>query len=632
MQDSSAHIMVVDDEPEIRNSLRLYLVTEGYSVATAARAQEALDALSRNPADIVITDIKMPEMDGLDLLSEIKETFPKTDVVMISGHGGMQHAIEALRRGAFDYLQKPIELDELGIIVQRAIEKRDAQKRFQEVQEHLYHAQKMESLGTLAGGVAHEFNNLMGGIVGYAEMALKSDKPDLQHRALEISLRGAKRASEIAQNLLRFARRERYRRIPLDLNQIIRDILALVQKDFEWDQIIVETDLHDLPDLAVDQSQFQQVFLNIIVNARQALRKVTDSTRKLRIESHTEGNRIIVSFDDNGPGVAPDLRKRIFEPFFTTKGVLAGGDTNAANGLGLSVVSGIVHGHGGRIHIEDSVLGGARFVLEMTHDNVETDARKSALICDDEVDIRRVMHTILKNGGFIVDEAENGRQALDKVDHNEYNIMFLDQMMPIMTGIEVLKELQRRGRDLPVVMVTAHRQPELAREALLAGAHECVYKPVRAQKLLALAEKYARPRSMLESRNVPVNHVCSENKNILVVDGDPVIRDIYSLILSQRGFRVKTVASATEAMEMTREHSYDLIILDMIMCDIAGDVVVRGMRANLPYTPILLSVDQATHDTIQNALRLGASCVVEKPMNPGHVVDQAMMLIAMQEG
>ncbi len=623
-------VLIVDDEKLIRDSLSRYLRAEGFEVVTAENGRQALELLNLRWVPVVVTDIMMPEMDGLELLQHIKRDYPKTEVIILSGHGQMQHAIDALRHEAYDYLQKPIDFDELLIVLERAFQKRDAERRYREMQERLYHAQKMDALGTLAGGVAHEFNNLMGGILGYCDMALKQGNPELTRKALEVSVKAATRAATIARNLLRFARRESGHAVNIDLNQVIRDTLSLLEKDLAKDQIQVECRLDNLPLLRFNEAQLQQVVLNLLVNARRAILSRDSRPGRIHVATTFADNRLSLRISDNGPGIASDQRRQVFEPFYTTWGLLGGGESATATGLGLSVVDGIVRGSGGEITIEDTPGGGATFIVNLPGQPDAQARRPRILVCDDESGVRRIMHLVLERSGFEVDEARDGREALLHVEEKDYSVVFLDQLMPDMDGLTVLKELALNRPEIPVVMITAVANHQLAREAILAGGRECVPKPVNNDKLVFLARKYAELAPTAEEDALrPPPDVPRESKHVLVIDANPVIRDIYNLVLARAGFRVTTLDTGAEAVERTRDSYFDLIIADTADQDMSEVAMIKAIRANNPYTPILLSTGNLTEEKKRSGLRAGASCVILKPVDPSSLIDSVLRLIGM---
>jgi CheY-like chemotaxis protein len=487
----------------------------------------------------------------------------------------------------------------------------------------------MEALGTLAGGVAHEFNNLMGGIIGYCDMALKSEGEDLPERALRISLKAANRASVIARNLLRFASRAEHRREPADLNTAVRDTVCLLQSDLESERIALQTDLQTLPAIRLDLAQMQQVFLNLVINARQALQDQRQGRRRIEIRTWCEGDRVCASVRDNGPGIPAEHLGRVTEPFFTTRGLLSGGE-GGATGLGLSVVDGIVRGHGGELSVTSDPGEGTCFTLRLPHIE-ETTATETprVLLIDDDPAILRLLGAILEHHDCRVVGAGGGPEALERIRDESFSVAVLDYSMPGMDGVEVLRELQLLAPDLPVIMLTALHTPELAREAVLAGARECLAKPINNEKLLFLIRKYGAGDDTYEPKTA--EPVATRQKHILVVDDDDTIRDVYGLVLARAGFRTTTVADQQEAVAHTEASYFDLIILDLLLPGADGQLLVRTLRANNPYTPIIISTSEASDHVLREGLNAGASRVLLKPVNPEGLVQEVTHLMAIYQ-
>ncbi len=223
-------------------------------------------------------------------------------------------------------------------------------------QDQLIHAEKMAGLGNLSASVAHEFNNLLGGILGSADTALEEAPSGDVKEALEVVRRAARRACVITDNLLRFSRKEDSHKEPADLNALVRDSLALLEPELRGREIHVETSFGELPLVPLDAGQMHQVLLNLLTNAANAIdRGGRIEVRTLEKSDHAE---LIVA--DDGPGVPAAERSRIFEPFFTTRRAGEGG-----TGLGLSVSYGIITGHGGRVEVDEREGGGALFRVEL---------------------------------------------------------------------------------------------------------------------------------------------------------------------------------------------------------------------------------------------------------------------------
>jgi len=220
-------------------------------------------------------------------------------------------------------------------------------------QDQLVHAEKMAGLGSLAASVAHEFNNLLGGILGSAESALEETPQGTARDALEVVRRAARRACGITENLLRFSRKDESHKEPVELNALVEDCVRLLEPEARARKVRLEAALDELPIVPADPGQIHQVVLNLLANAVHAV----DSGGRVRVETSAREDTVLVAVSDDGPGVPAADRSRIFEPFYTTRG--------DGTGLGLAVSYGIVTGHGGRIEVADALEGGARFEVRL---------------------------------------------------------------------------------------------------------------------------------------------------------------------------------------------------------------------------------------------------------------------------
>lgn len=341
------------------------------------------------------------------------------------------------------------------------------------LREQVLQSEKMAAMGQLISGVAHELNNPLTAVMGYSElMQREPDLPDTLHRDLEVIHDAAKRAAGIVQNLLTFARQNKGGRSRADINDLIERTLALRAYEQKVNNIQVIKLLNaDLPPIVVDSCQIQQVLLNLIVNAEQAMLQarghgqlVIQTVKKPAGESAAsggEGQTVEIVVSDNGPGIPVAHMNRIFEPFFTTKPVGQG------TGLGLSISHSLVQSHGGRLYVKSQPGSGSTFIIELPvveqSDPAPVDAPspapppavsdKRVLIIDDEPAIVRLLQRIVTAEGHGVDTAANGNEALLMLDRQSYHLIFCDMRMPGLSGGELYQELKRRNRALTGKMV-----------------------------------------------------------------------------------------------------------------------------------------------------------------------------------
>ena len=360
-------LLVEDSEDDALLVLR-ELQREGYEpchdrVDTAEAMSAALDD---QPWDIIISDYSMPSFSMPAALEMMKGKGLDLPFIIVSGAIGEEAAVSAMRAGARDYVMKG-NLARLGPAVERELreaEMRHEHKQMEEdkqrMEQQLHLAGRLAAVGELAAGVAHELNNPLAAVQGFAQLlASRSDLDESIREDIDSIYREAQRAAKITQNLLSFARRHNPEKRLISVNDALAQSLDLHTYSMRVNNIEIMVELDpDLPKTMADFHQMQQVFVNIITNAEQAM---TDAhgQGKLSVKTQTIGQNIRISFADTGPGMPKENLDRIFDPFFTTKEVGKG------TGLGLSICFGIVHEHGGRLYAKCKSGKGATFIVDM---------------------------------------------------------------------------------------------------------------------------------------------------------------------------------------------------------------------------------------------------------------------------
>ena len=231
------------------------------------------------------------------------------------------------------------------------------------LRQQLLQAQKLSSVGELASSVAHEFNNILTTIINYAKMGIRGQTPAAQAQAFEKILRGGQRAAAIVNSMLGFARNGSTRREPTDVVHLVEEVLLLTEKDLSKHRIQVEKRFQGRPVAAVVGGQIEQILVNLVINARQAM----PNGGRLRVEvrENTGGDTVEIKIADTGVGIPPENLRQIFEPFFTTKQPDEYG--RGGTGLGLSVCRQIIEQHHGRIRVESVVGKGSTFTVKLPH-------------------------------------------------------------------------------------------------------------------------------------------------------------------------------------------------------------------------------------------------------------------------
>ena len=319
--------------------------------------------------------------------------------------------------------------------------------RLRETQAQLVQAAKMSALGQLVSGVAHELNNPLSVIIGYGQLLLARDVPATLKRPLELMVAQGDRMAKIVRNLLYFARQRPPERAAVDIRQVMEQTLSLRLNHLTLSGIAVERDFPDaLPVINGDAQQLEQVFLNLLLNAEQAIHETKAAGRiALRARLRPDGRAIFAQVVDDGPGIPADALPRVFEPFYTTKTVGMG------TGLGLSVSYGIVQEHGGRLTV-DSRPGETTFTLELPvtapptpraaagERRVFDGVGKLVLVVEDEPSVLDLVVTLLGETGWRIDVAPGGRAGLGRVRRNRYDLIVSDIRMPDGDGQEFYEQ------------------------------------------------------------------------------------------------------------------------------------------------------------------------------------------------
>ncbi|MCS7190704.1 MAG: ATP-binding protein [Fimbriimonadales bacterium] len=384
-------VLIVDDEEDLRYIYVRQLRGDGYLLDTASDGEEAIEKIRTNEYAVILTDMRMPRKDGLAVIAAARDHLPDAEIIVLTGHGSLENALQAFKAGnIFEYLLKP--LDDIGVlntVVARAIERRNLRRHNRELFERLQQAyeelrqksealiqqEKMSAIGTLAAGVAHELNNPLTAVVGFAQMIaekLRANRPanwsdtDYQRvqQALENLVQGAHRARDIVSSLLRFARASKPdARSLIDINQVLRDTFIFTEHLLLRHGITLEKHLHaELPPVWGNAPRLQHVFTNLIVNAQQA----TPSGGVVRVitEPSDDPKGVWVHIEDTGHGIPPEELEKIFEPFYTRK--------EHGTGLGLSIVRQIVEEHQGELRVVSEVGKGSCFSVFLPANEAQT--------------------------------------------------------------------------------------------------------------------------------------------------------------------------------------------------------------------------------------------------------------------
>jgi len=390
-------------------------------------------------------------------------------------------------------------LDAFNMMSRSLAHKKDLEQRhleeLRQTQQQLIEAEKLTALGTMAGGIAHDFNNILCGMIGHLNILARQIPPDEEHRKTINTIEQAGfRAAELVKQLLTFARQKPMQIAPVDINKCIRDVLVLVKDTFSNCIQVQFAEGENLPPVYGDVSQLEQVFLNLCINARDAMIDggtitISSSTAILDDQScatrpdASPGSYVRVTVKDTGAGINEKILPRIFDPFFTTKEVGKG------TGLGLAMVYGIVKNHEGFCTIESIPGQGTTFSVYLktaegqSSETVRPEPAslegRTFLIVDDEIIVTSMLKDYLEDLGCKVLIAHNGKEAVDifKKKRNEIDLVILDIIMPVMNGKETFQELIKIEPDVRVLVSSGYILNAETQEILNMGALGFLQKP-----------------------------------------------------------------------------------------------------------------------------------------------------------
>jgi len=460
--------------------------------------QAFLDLYGYSESEIIgkpIGTVAMP--DGADI----------PEIVTTTIKSGWQGEIINRKKDGTEFpisLSTSVVLDEMGKAIALVGIADDITEQ-KKLRQELLQSQKMESIGTLAGGIAHDFNNILNIIMGYASF-LENAKisPHKRDESLAAINNAIQRGAALVRQILTFARKSDVAFGPLNLVELLRELLSMLQQTFPKTIIFKEVIEKKIPFISADRSQIHQALLNLCVNARDAMpnggsitlavMKKNGAELREQFPSAEMDSYLCLQVSDTGEGMTEAIRSKIFDPFFTTK------EMGKGTGLGLSVVFGVVQAHHGFVDVE-SVLGqGTTFhlyfpvpqeseipqIIKSQEDSLEIEGTEIILLVEDEEYLREMGHLTLESQGYQVYEAQDGLQAVEmyKMHHEEIALVLTDMGLPGLTGMDVFKAMKEINPEVKLLFMSGFVEPDVKAMLLEAGARGFIQKPYTRQELL----------------------------------------------------------------------------------------------------------------------------------------------------
>ena len=511
-------LLHLEDDP-VDGELIVTTLSEGGVPCQSQRVdtrQAFVTALKECRMDVILADYSIPGFDGMTALTLARQHCPDVPFLFVSATIGEELAIETMLQGATDYVLKQ-RLGRLVPSVQRALRELDDRAERKRVEEALRQSekqfrqsQKMEAVGRLAGGIAHDFNNLLTVIMGYSQVLLTELGSQHPLRGkIEETLKAGERAATLVRQLLTFSRKQSMDPKILSLNTAVTSLESLLRRLIGEDVKLVSKLDPANGRLRADQAQLEQVLVNLVVNARDAMPKggtlTIETTQVELIRSPVyyltplpQGSYVRLAVSDTGCGMDRKTQSHIFEPFFTTK------EEGVGSGLGLSTVFGIVTQCGGAIDVTSRVGHGTRFDLYFPR--VESDVvaavpvrlsgqpqrgTETILLVEDESSVRTLVRDELRKLGYRVIEAKNGIEAclLATQQAGSFQLLLTDVVMPGMAGQELAQHLSVINPDLRTLFISGYMDDLGIMAGQEEGATSFLQKPFTPEVLAGAVRK-----------------------------------------------------------------------------------------------------------------------------------------------
>jgi signal transduction histidine kinase len=514
-------VLIVDDNDAARRLLVDVLAAENYDLHLAGDGWEALELAAALRPDVILLDVMMPGMDGFEVCRRLRAdaALAEAPVLIITALDDRESRLKGLDAGADDFISKPVDRLELRARVRtitrlnRYRKLRDDHKRMlreteerEKLQTQFAQAQKMESVGRLAGGVAHDFNNMLGAILGYTELAMeKVDPAQPLFAYLQEVRKAAERSADLTRQLLAFARKQTVAPKVLDLNETVSGMLKMLQRLIGEDIELAWLPGKDLGSVNVDPSQIDQILANLCVNARDAIAgvgKVTIETGAAAFDEaycaahagFVPGDYVLLAVSDNGCGMDQETLGHLFEPFFTTK------EPGKGTGLGLAMVYGAVKQNNGFINVYSEPGQGTTFKIYLPRHEAKAQAQADAaaahpargghetlLLVEDDPALLSMTTMMLGRMGYAVIGAKTPGEAIRLAHEHagDISLLLTDVVMPEMNGRDLAANILSLYPGMKRLFMSGYTASVIAHHGVLDQGVNFIQKPFSITDLAA---------------------------------------------------------------------------------------------------------------------------------------------------
>ncbi len=497
---SPIHILHLEDNPKDVELVQCALAAEDIPcVITCVKSRDDfVAALARGNIDLILSDCALPDFDGLAALEIARANWPAIPLIFVSGTLGEERAIDSLKSGATDYVLKE-RLARLGPAVRRAMQEIEERAEHRRMETQFIEAQKMEVIGHLASGVAHDFNNILFVIMSYNDLIAQGLAQDSPLRAYSEEIRNATdRAAGLTRQLLIFSRKETVQPVVLGLNDVLNDLSKMLRRLIGENIEIVMIPGHGLGGIQADPGHVGQVLMNLVVNARDAMPnggRLTIATGNATLDEEyarthpgaRPGDYVRLGVSDTGTGMTDDIKAHLFEAFFTTK------PKGKGTGLGLATCQAIVQQSGGHIGVDSTLGQGTTFQVYFPRVKQAPEApagpiptgplprgTETLLLVEDDPAVRHLAYDVLEGQGYRVLRAGDGQEGLRVTREpggRAIDLVITDVIMPVMGGKAMVEWLKLNYPDLKVLFTSGYTEDAMLQQGVFSPGVAFLPKP-----------------------------------------------------------------------------------------------------------------------------------------------------------